>query len=414
MTLALVIVAAALVLLLGVQLLKTRSLRRELATAHTELRRAADDHGAVKAELGQLRDRGDGLTHALHALDLGVIVVDEAGAVVFQNSAAVGLTAFRQGTAQLRAGAAEAQTVALGGEQCERDVQLHGASVTTYRIRAFPLTDQSEDATRGALVLIEDTTRRYRIDQVRRDFVANISHELRTPIGAIGLLAETILDEEDPAVLERLSARMVDEADRVARTIDDLLELTRIEFGDDTSIATLPLAEVLGEVEIRLAAAAEQAGVDVVTHAAPGLTVNGDRRQLVSAVFNLADNAIKYSPRGESVLIEAALVGDEVLITVTDRGIGIPQSDVARVFERFYRVDRARSRVTGGTGLGLAIVRHVAGNHGGRVAVESREGVGSVFIFALPATPHLGAPPAGNTRGSLERGAVRESEEVSP
>jgi two-component system sensor histidine kinase SenX3 len=254
-------------------------------------------------------------------------------------------------------------------------------------VRCFPLWGSSTErnAQIGALALIEESTERRRLDQVRRDFVANISHELRTPVGALGLLAETIQDEPDHDTVRRLAGRMVAEADRVARTIEDLLELSRIEFGDETHIDEIDIVAAVGEASSRISAAAEQRGITISTVGLQRFVVRGDRRQLVSALYNLLDNAVKFSSPNGAVEIRLEAVGDRVQVSVVDQGVGIPSRDLDRIFERFYRVDRARSRGTGGTGLGLAIVRHVAANHGGDVTVASREGEGSTFSLVLPA-----------------------------
>jgi two-component system, OmpR family, sensor histidine kinase SenX3 len=220
---------------------------------------------------------------------------------------------------------------------------------------------------------------------VRRDFVANISHELKTPVGALGLLAETLLAEDEPEVARRLAERMLTEAFRVAHTIDDLLELSRIEGADDTSYVDAPVDQLIAEAVERVQGGADQRGISIDVESTPvPLAVSGDRRQLVSAVYNLIDNAVKYSEDGSSVEVRSGTDGRWVEIAVRDHGVGIPQRDLERVFERFYRVDRARSRETGGTGLGLAIVRHVANNHAGEVRVDSREGEGSTFTLRLP------------------------------
>ena len=267
---------------------------------------------------------------------------------------------------------------AVAGRSVQREVELFGPPSQSYLVQSVPLGD-------GGLVVIEDQTQDRRTDTVRRDFVANISHELKTPIGALGLLAETIRGEEDSEIVDRLASRMIAESDRASRTVDDLLELTRIEFGDDTEYSEVSVLAVVAEAESRISAAAEQAQVAVSVQVPGGLTVAGDRRQLVSAVFNLLDNAVKYSPGGSEVVVSAEVPSTGRLrLSVADTGVGIPQRDLDRIFERFYRVDRARSRETGGTGLGLAIVRHVASNHRGEVTVESIEGAGSTFTLSLP------------------------------
>ncbi len=241
-------------------------------------------------------------------------------------------------------------------------------------------------------MLIEDRSLQRRTETVRRDFVANISHELKTPIGALGLLAETIRDEPDNEVVSRLAERMIDEADRAGCTVDDLLELSRIEFGDDAEFGDVQAISMVGEAVARISSAAENAAVSVSVEVDPELVVHGDRRQLVSAVFNLLDNAVKYSPSQSEVVVAASSASGRFELTVADCGVGIPRRDLDRVFERFYRVDRARSRGTGGTGLGLAIVRHVASNHLGEVSVDSTEGRGFDLHPVAAASPTTRTP----------------------
>ena len=245
-------------------------------------------------------------------------------------------------------------------------------------VRAIPLAGS------GALVLVDDFSERVRLDTVRTDFVANISHELKTPVGALSVLAETLADSDDLEVNRRLAEKLVAEAHRASSTIDDLLELSRIELGGRGEEEDVTVAAVFAEVAARHRLTAEHSGVAFVVAPAGDLAIMGDRRQLVSAVGNLVDNAIKYTDRGGTVSLDVAREDGWVDILVSDSGVGIPARDLDRVFERFYRVDRARSRATGGTGLGLAIVRHVAANHGGEVTVRSREGEGSTFTLRLP------------------------------
>ena len=235
---------------------------------------------------------------------------------------------------------------------------------------------------------------RRRVEALRRDFVANIGHELRTPVGAMVVLAETIADEveglsetEAAATIQRLSIRLSDEASRLGRTIDDLLELSRIEAGEPPVRTYESVSDLLAAAKERTQPSAELAKVDVdVRGPEPDVSIAVDRRQLVSALTNLVDNAIKYSGPGDAVEVSADIDGGAVRFVVRDHGIGIPDVDQSRIFERFYRVDRARRRDTGGTGLGLAIVRHVALNHGGRVSVESVEGKGATFTLVVPRT----------------------------
>lgn len=329
------------------------------------------------------------LSQAVDQIEQGVIVADADGADLFRNRVAQSYTEARDGLVLVEAAVQDELVEALAGRSVRREVDLFGPPAQSFVVSAYPFAEGD-----GALVLVEDRSLQRRTETVRRDFVANISHELKTPIGALGLLAETIREEPDPDVVARLSSRMITEADRASRTVDDLLELSRIEFGDDAEMADLAAAEVIGEAVGRISSAAEHAGIDLQVASDPQVRLLGDRRQLVSAVFNLLDNAVKYSPAGAQVMVRAECGGDgRVRLSVADDGVGIPRRDLDRIFERFYRVDRARSRGTGGTGLGLAIVRHVASNHGGEVEVESTEGVGSTFTLTLPQAPLIHNPP---------------------
>ena len=327
------------------------------------------------------------LEEALDCLPGGVLVADASGTVVFRNAIAGEFHEARHGEALVEAAVAELLDLAASGTPGERTLDLFGPPRRTIVVAASPLRDEDQEPL-GAVAWVDDVTERRRLEDVRRDFVANISHELKTPVGALSLLAETLLSETDAEVADRLAERMVVEASRVADTIEDLLVLSRIEAtGDDEPPAQpVDLMEVVAAAIDRLRPAAERRGITIgVAGVDTTARVLADRRQIVSALYNLLDNAAKYSDEGSVVEVSAVQVDGMVDLAVTDTGIGIPARDVERVFERFYRVDHARSRQTGGTGLGLAIVRHVAVNHGGEVLVESRLGEGSTFTLRLPA-----------------------------
>lgn len=319
------------------------------------------------------------LVQALDRVDQGIVVCDEDASELFRNRVAAGYTEARDALVLVEAAIQEQLAAALAGNSSRRAVDLFGPPAQYFVVHARTFLDGS-----GAFAVVEDHTAGRRTETVRRDFVSNISHELKTPIGALGLLAETIRGEDDPAVVDRLAARMTVEAERVSSTVDDLLELSSIEFGAERDLVLLDAAEVIEEAVARMAPAAEQAGIELDVTVEADLSIRGDRRQLVSALFNLVDNAVKYSSRGAAVRITASTTVGRIELAVTDHGVGIPRRDLDRIFERFYRVDRARSRETGGTGLGLAIVRHIANNHGGEVTVESTEGVGTTFTVWLP------------------------------
>ena len=306
-----------------------------------------------------------------------------AGVVVLRNSFARGFVEARHGDALVGAAIDELLAEARTGDVSDREIDIFGPPPRTLFVHATPLYEA--DDLLGAIATVDDITEQQRIDAVRRDFVANISHELKTPVGALALLAETLSDEEDPDVVRRLAGRMRDESFRVSRVIDDLLALSHIEGEGAQSVERVRLSTVVSEAVDRMRPAAELNDVRVeVADVPPDLELLGDRRQLTSALFNLLENAVKYSDCGSVVEVRAAGDRSEVALVVQDHGIGIPVKDLQRIFERFYRVDQARSRATGGTGLGLAIVRHVARNHGGEVTVSSREGDGSTFMLVLP------------------------------
>ncbi|MCC5953928.1 MAG: ATP-binding protein [Acidimicrobiia bacterium] len=337
----------------------------------------------VTATVAHERSLRTRLAAALDAVPEALLIVDEHGTEVFRNPAAATYREARHGDALVEAALGELIEDATAGLGSERTLELFGPPRRTVAVRAVPLS--SGTTLVGALALIEDMTERRRLEEVRRDFVANISHELKTPIGALSLLAETLLAEDDVEVANRLASRMVTEASRVARTIEDLLVLSRIETEEATQRELVEVGAAMAEAAGRIRPAAEQRGI-VVEVAEPSrrLAVVAERRQLVSAIYNLLDNAVKYSDDDSEVRLLAETDGRSVGIVVEDDGVGIPARDIERVFERFYRVDHARSRQTGGTGLGLAIVRHVAANHDGDVRVESRLGEGSRFELLLP------------------------------
>ena len=369
------LLAAALAVAVAVLALRGRALRRQIARipaleggrAEARSRAAASDETA------------DRLRRALDAIPQGVVIADTGGRILARNHAAVEAATARHGGALVAGAVDELLISAAQGAPGERTLELFGPPYRVVSITARPLTG-------GALVVTHDVTESRRIDAVRRDFVANLSHELKTPVGALGLLAETLLSEPDSTVSQRLAERIVNESFRVSRTIDDLLELSRIEGRAEIGREPVPAHLVLGEATDRLRPAAELRSIALRTREVPArITALGDRRQLVSAVANLLDNAVKYSEPGSTVEVRAASDGTWLTIEVEDHGLGIPARDIDRIFERFYRVDRARSRDTGGTGLGLAIVRHVVANHDGEVSVRSVEGQGSTFTLRVPA-----------------------------
>jgi two-component system sensor histidine kinase SenX3 len=239
---------------------------------------------------------------------------------------------------------------------------------------------------RLVLGLVEDRTRERRIEEVRRDFVANVSHELKTPVGAIRLLSEAVADaSDDPEAVKRFAERMLTESDRLGRLVQQIIELSRLQSDDPLERPTrVCLDDVLGFAVDSSAIDASSKRIEVVTSGTPGLEVLGNEKQVTAAVANLVSNAVSYSPEDSTVLVSTKAVGGNVEVSVVDQGIGIPHGEIDRIFERFYRIDPARHRSTGGTGLGLSIVKHVAATHGGDVRVWSVEGQGSTFTLTLP------------------------------
>jgi two-component system, OmpR family, sensor histidine kinase SenX3 len=347
-------------------------------------------------------------TDAVNALRVGVLVLDADDFPVLANPAAfsLGLLHGEQDNPRnpIAGDVAGLQVhpvirtiagqVRRGGVRREVELDLPRGEVHMpreplgVRVRVIPLTGP-EYETGHVAVEASDVTEAHRVARVRRDFVANVSHELKTPVGALALLAETLLDaSDDPEASRRFAERIHHESQRLARLVKELLELSRLQ-GADPLPTHVPVAvdRIVNEVVDRTRTAAAAKSIDIHFAGTRGLTVYGNEGQLVTAVANLAENAIAYSADETKITIDARRADEMVEIAVVDQGIGISTKDQDRIFERFYRADQARSRDTGGTGLGLAIVKHIAVNHGGRVQVESVVGVGSTFTLRLPAQP---------------------------
>ena len=343
---------------------------------------------------------------ALDAVDWGVVVVDEDESVVYCNSSANWYREGRHSEAVIAQKIDDLIHAATGGERVSETVTLFGPPRRALFVSALPIVDSDELL--GVIALIHDVTALEHSNAIRRDFVSNISHELRTPIGAVSLLAETLIGEHDPDVIDSLADRIRVETERLASTVQDLLELSRIEHGGDTEFTGVVIQGVVSGAHDRVRAAAAQNDVTIeVELPDQDLLVRGDRRQLTSAVFNLLDNAIKFSNAGGGAISVAVREAHgHVEVEVSDSGIGIPRQDLDRVFERFYRVDRGRSRMSGGTGLGLSMVRHIVANHAGRVSVTSTEGEGTTFTMELPL--------ASNSNGQSTSAAPTASGEGGP
>ncbi len=341
---------------------------------------------AAAAALDDVRRRERRLALVLDTMTQGAVVVDADGGVVLTNTFASSFFGARHSDAVVEGRLNQLLDGARRGEAGEDELVLFGPPRRSLLLHALPLLS-GDDETVGAVVLIDDVTDHQRLDAIRRDFVANIGHELKTPVGAISLLADTLEGESDVEVVRRLGERISREVLRLGRTVEDLLEFSRIEHDERAERDIVAVQDVLDEAADRHRIAASRRRVEVsVNRPVAPIEMWADRRQLVSAVSNLIDNAVKFSEPGATVVVRSRAVGDTVVIEVRDTGRGIPRRELDRVFERFYRVDSSRRRDAGdgGVGLGLAIVRHVAANHGGTVSVSSVEGEGSVFTLTMP------------------------------
>jgi two-component system sensor histidine kinase SenX3 len=377
------------VITLGFRVARSRGeLRRAREVTHAGENVALDEAIADSTRESEERvARAEAVQHwMLAALDEAtdaIVVVDRIGREIVRNAPARRFGGARHGEVLAQDAVDELLRAALDGVTSQRELQLYGPPAQVLQLRSFPLRRDGEVV--GAVAFTRDVSEARRVESVRRDFVANVSHELKTPIGALGLLAETMAATDDPQVVQQLADRVVREADRLSRIVDDLLDLSTIEAQEAPSRAPIPVRLLVSETVDLVQAAADLADVPIrVSPEPPEIEIACDRRQMRSALMNLLDNAIKYSGPHQPVEVGAHLVGDRIALVVRDHGIGIPTRDLERIFERFYRVDRARSRETGGTGLGLAIVRHVAQAHGGDVTVDSREGEGSTFTIQVP------------------------------
>lgn len=346
---------------------------------------------AAVLRLSDADARADRLGGALEVLPQGVVVCDEHGDVVHCNAAAAAA-----GPGDGLVGEAVhhvLQAVAHGDDgAAARTVEVLGPPRRTLRVRGHALDDGRRVV--GAVAVVEDMSEQRRLEVTRRDFLTNVTAELKAPLGALGLLAGTIVAEDDAALTRRLASRLERDAVRVGRLVDDLAELSRLDA------QALPHREPV-PVHLLVAQAVEQArcagpwgavSIEAST-AGPGLTVVGDRRELVSALRHLVENALQLSDAEGEVRVNVAAADGWAEIAVSDSGPGIAAGDLDRIFECFYRVERARARTSAGTGLGLAIASQVASGHGGQVLVSSEEGKGSTFTLRVPAQPEAKAAP---------------------
>ncbi|MDJ1135830.1 sensor histidine kinase [Streptomyces iconiensis] len=363
-----------------------------------------------------------GVDTVLSVLRSSAVVLDESDAVVKASSAAYALGLVRGGKLAVEPMLQMARDTRRDGEirQVELDLPRRGTGrgdALAVSARVAPL------GSRLVLLLVEDLTEARRIEAVRRDFVANVSHELKTPVGALSLLSEAVMDAADePDAVQRFAGRMQNEATRLTNLVQELIDLSRVQNDDPLEDSeSVRVDELVNEAIERSRQSADSKQITLGAGGTEGLHVWGNRGQLAAALGNLVENAVNYSPARTRVKVAgrgiAAPGGDLIEIAVTDQGIGISERDKERIFERFYRVDPARSRATGGTGLGLSIVKHVAASHGGEVTVWSAEGQGSTFTLRLPeagsAREKAEADRLGRNRlsGALQEPAAFDDEE---
>ncbi|MCX2933251.1 ATP-binding protein [Mycobacterium sp. CVI_P3] len=349
------------------------------------------------------------LQHVVSLAPIGMVVVDSHRDVVFVNDRATELGLVRDRQLDERAWNA-AQRVLATGEGVEVDLsqqQRAAAGRSGLSVRGHVRLLSKQDP-RFAVVYVDDQSEQARMEASRRDFVANVSHELKTPVAAMGVLAEALLESaDDPETVDHFGKKILTESQRLANMVGELIELSRLQGAEPLpDLDGIDVDSVVNEAISRHKVAADNADITVTTDAPSGFRVLGDQSLLVTALANLISNAIAYSPDGSKVSISRRRRGDNIEIAVTDRGIGIARADQERVFERFFRVDKARSRATGGTGLGLAIVKHVAANHNGSIRLWSQPGTGSTFTLSIPAYPNNDDEPADES--AIDEEALRQ------
>lgn len=321
------------------------------------------------------------------ASESGIAVVDQFHDVVLFNPRAEELGLVRNRLVDDRAWTA-ANRVLETGDPVEVDLTAKGPQRGRDKIAVRGVARLlSQEDRRFVVLFADDDSEQARMEATRRDFVANVSHELKTPVGAMALLAEALLESaDDPDSVRHFGERVLSEATRLGNMVTELIALSRLQGAEKLpDLEVVDVDAVVEEALSRCKLTAEGAEIDITTDHPSGFEVLGDQTLLVTALSNLLENAINYSPTGSPVSVSRSLRDGKVAIAVTDRGMGIADEDQERVFERFFRVDKARSRATGGTGLGLAIVKHVAANHNGSIRVWSKLGTGSTFTLYIPA-----------------------------
>jgi two-component system sensor histidine kinase SenX3 len=360
------------------------------AVAATLLLGYRRDYGTLGAEPGPAGPNEASLSRRLlDLMDPAVIVVDTDDSVLLANPAARALGIVRGSRLLVPDLLEVAREVRTEGSR-RTDVRLPGDIVGSgprlVGVHGVRLESGTAPVPGPVGLVLQDVTEARRVEAVRRDFVANVGHELKTPVGALALLAEAMQDAaDDPEAVQRFASRMAHESDRLSRLVREVIDLSRLQGADPLpELSPVEVDKVIAEAVDRTGLAAAAKKIEIAVGGRSGLVVRGVESLLTTAVTNLLANAVTYSPEEARIAVGARARSGFAEIAITDSGIGIPRSDRARVFERFYRVDQSRNSGTGGTGLGLAIVKHVASNHGGSVSVWSEEGVGSTFTLRIP------------------------------
>ena len=325
------------------------------------------------------------LTAVLDQLDGASLVIAPGEVAIFTNLEAEQLGILRDGRIQSEELLASIRVVRRTNVKQTGTIEIArgpiGEGKREITVNVIPLTENEL-----VLVLLRDESEAQRVHDVRRDFVANISHELKTPIGALSLLSEAVLGAKDDAeAVSRFAERMQVESKRLTGLVQEIIQLSRVQDSDPLKEAQqLSAGDIIKEALDQCRTTADSRQISLTFQDSEDAMILGDRDQLTMAIHNLIENAINYSPADTKVAVSTSVENGIITISVADQGIGIPEAEVERIFERFYRVDPARSRETGGTGLGLSIVKHIINKHGGEISVWSSENVGSTFSIRLP------------------------------
>ncbi|NDF02631.1 MAG: GHKL domain-containing protein [Actinobacteria bacterium] len=334
---------------------------------------------------GSRTELSSGVIAVLETLDSASVVLAPGDGVLYSSAAALQIGLIKDGRLFSEELLALIRVVRREDQSQQGNIEIPrgpvGEGVKNLLVKVTPLGNEGL-----ILVLADDVSEADRIDAVRRDFVANISHELKTPIGALSILSEAVLQaSDDPTMVKHFATKMGDTANRLTELVQQIISLSRLQDADPlTDAASVDISWAIKSAVDQSQTNADARGIIISLDAEVEVNVFGDREQLVMALHNLIENAINYSPEKTKVIISVRVIEKLVEIVVKDQGIGIAERDQERIFERFYRVDPARSRETGGTGLGLSIVKHVVANHGGDVSVWSQVGEGSTFTLRLP------------------------------